>query len=110
MVDPEQVAREAIATIEGAADDVAQDDVDDLDDYLRTKAETLQERLEEIENPLDRGDTSGYEHSCDGCGSPTNKTPIPLREAMSVDLALCETCRKALAHRLADKTVIGGEQ
>jgi len=59
----------------------------------------------ERENPLDRGDSSDYVHECEGCGNPTNRTPIPARMSRAVDLILCETCEMVVANTICDCSV-----
>lgn len=56
----------------------------------------------ERDNPLDRGDSSDFAHKCDGCGNPTNKTPIPVRETRAEDIILCETCEVVVAGTICE--------
>ncbi|APX98654.1 hypothetical protein SAMN05421809_3690 [Natronorubrum daqingense] len=59
----------------------------------------------ERENPLDRGDSSGFERRCDGCSNPTNRTAIPVRETSTDHIILCETCEVIVARTICDQSL-----
>ncbi len=60
----------------------------------------------EQKNPLAKfGGSSDFAHTCDGCGNPTNNTPIPVRETKAVDIILCDTCETVAAQSICGRSL-----